>query len=136
MVTGRTNHGAQRRCMLWRICVGWAVMPDCRSLLQTCNLFSICEPCSAVYSSLYLQAFDDLLLLKRGGLVIYMGSLGERSVDLVKYFQSIPGVPPIREGLNPATWMLEISTLTQEERIGVDFADCYRESELFRWAQW
>lgn len=80
-----------------------------------------------------LQAFDDLLLLKRGGLVIYMGSLGERSMDLVEYFQGIQGVPRIREGLNPATWMLEISTLTQEERIGVDFADCYRESELFRY---
>lgn len=80
-----------------------------------------------------VQAFDDLLLLKRGGLVIYMGSLGERSVDLVEYFQGIQGVPRIREGLNPATWMLEISTLTQEERIGVDFADCYRESELFRY---
>ncbi len=79
-----------------------------------------------------MQAFDDLLLLKRGGLVIYMGSLGERSVDLVNYFQGIKGVPAIKEGLNPATWMLEVSTLTQEERIGVDFAECYRDSELFR----
>lgn len=97
--------------------------------MSSIRLGLVPEPCLRRYMT---QAFDDLLLLKRGGLVIYMGSLGERSIDLVEYFQSISGVPPIKEGLNPATWMLEISTLTQEERIGVDFAECYSTSELYR----
>ena len=33
------------------------------------------------------QSFDELLLLKRGGRVIFFGSLGERSQDLVDYLQ-------------------------------------------------
>ena len=32
------------------------------------------------------QAFDELLLLKRGGETIYCGPLGDRSKDLVQYF--------------------------------------------------
>uniref|UniRef100_A0A3Q7I0D1 Uncharacterized protein n=1 Tax=Solanum lycopersicum TaxID=4081 RepID=A0A3Q7I0D1_SOLLC len=51
-----------------------------------------------------------LLLMKRGGQVIYGGKLGEKSQTMVDYFQSIPGIPPIPSGYNPATWMLEIST--------------------------
>lgn len=58
--------------------------------------------------------------------------------------QAIPGVPPFakesRDGmgaldvaaLNPATWVLDISTPASEERIGVDFADIYARSELAR----
>lgn len=37
-----------------------------------------------------LQSFDELLLLKRGGRVVYFGNLGERSVDLVDYLQVLP----------------------------------------------
>ncbi len=34
-----------------------------------------------------------------------MGPLGERSVHMVDYFQSIAGVTRIRDGVNPATWV-------------------------------
>ncbi len=34
-----------------------------------------------------LQAFDELLLLKRGGETIFNGRLGKDSSDLVEYFQ-------------------------------------------------
>ena len=37
--------------------------------------------------------------------------------------QKVKGVPPLREGINPATWMLEVSTLSKEDELGVDFAD-------------
>ena len=38
-----------------------------------------------------LQAFDDLLLLKSGGVVTYHGSLGKNSCRLIEYFQvSLP----------------------------------------------
>lgn len=37
-----------------------------------------------------MQAFDDLLLLKRGGFATYVGHLGTHSVDLVNYFQVCP----------------------------------------------
>lgn len=57
-----------------------------------------------------LQAFDELLLLKRGGRVIYGGATGSRSDTLIAYFQAVPDVPPVSEGVNPATWMLEVCT--------------------------
>ena len=48
-----------------------------------------------------VQAFDKLVLLKRGGVLIYSGGLGHQSGNLIAYFQSIPGVPTISEGFNP-----------------------------------
>ncbi len=77
-----------------------------------------------------MQSFDELLLLKRGGRVIYFGETGHDSQDLVRYFEGLPGVPKLREGINPATWMLEISTGAQEQRLGLDFADAFADSEL------
>jgi hypothetical protein len=49
----------------------------------------------------------------------------------VTLLQSIDGVCPIKDGQNPATWMLEISTPYAEERIGKDFADIYLNSNLY-----
>ena len=46
--------------------------------------------------------------------------------------QALPGVPKLREGVNPATWMLEISTPAAEQRLNLDFAEAYRNSKLYR----
>ncbi|XP_069149871.1 ABC transporter G family member 31 [Solanum lycopersicum] len=78
------------------------------------------------------EAFDELLLMKRGGQVIYGGKLGEKSQIMINYFQSIHGIPPIPSGYNPATWMLEISTSAAEAKLGEDFATIYRNSEQYR----
>ncbi|KAL5740116.1 hypothetical protein ACOSQ2_029296 [Xanthoceras sorbifolium] len=72
------------------------------------------------------EAFDELLLMKRGGRVIYGGKLGVQSQIMVDYFQGISGITPIPSGYNPATWMLEVTTPAIEQRLGVDFADLYR----------
>ncbi|KAH9609117.1 hypothetical protein KSS87_004483 [Heliosperma pusillum] len=77
------------------------------------------------------EAFDELLLLKRGGEEIYVGPLGQFSCHLIQYFEAIPGVKKIKDGCNPATWMLEISTNAQEMALGVDFTEIYRKSTLF-----
>ncbi|BBN19277.1 ATP-binding cassette, subfamily G (WHITE), member 2, PDR [Marchantia polymorpha subsp. ruderalis] len=77
------------------------------------------------------EAFDELLLMKRGGQVIYAGPLGRHSHKLVEYFEAIPGTPKIKEGYNPATWMLEVSSVSVENRLAVDFADIYSKSALF-----
>ncbi|KAJ6346315.1 hypothetical protein OIU78_008864 [Salix suchowensis] len=45
---------------------------------------------------------------------------------------AVPGVPRIKQGSNPATWMLEISTEATEAQIQVDFAEVYATSELYR----
>ncbi|KAA3458581.1 ABC transporter G family member 31-like [Gossypium australe] len=90
------------------------------------------------------EAFDELLLLKRGGRVIYGGKLGVRSQILIDYFQvtyiltiaiiifRIDGIPSIPDGYNPATWMLEITNPVVEQRIGRDFADIYTNSAEYR----
>ncbi|KAL8505058.1 hypothetical protein ACS0TY_016317 [Phlomoides rotata] len=78
------------------------------------------------------EAFDELLLMKRGGRVVYAGPLGKHSQTLIDYFEAIPGVPKIEDGYNPATWMLDISTSTAESQLGVDFADIYANSPLYQ----
>lgn len=78
------------------------------------------------------EAFDELLLMKRGGQVIYAGSLGHRSHKLIEYFEAVPGVPKIRDAYNPATWMLEISAPSMEAQLDVDFAEQYANSSLYQ----
>ncbi|KAL3511745.1 hypothetical protein ACH5RR_024462 [Cinchona calisaya] len=76
------------------------------------------------------EAFDELLLMKRGGQVIYAGPLGRNSQKIVEYFEAIPGVPKIKDKYNPATWMLEVSSVATEVRLGIDFAEQYKSSSL------
>ncbi|GMP88562.1 hypothetical protein CsSME_00040505 [Camellia sinensis var. sinensis] len=78
------------------------------------------------------EAFDELLLMKRGGNVIYAGPLGRHSHKLVEYFEAVPGVPKITEGYNPATWMLDVSSTAVEAQLDVDFAEIYANSDLYR----
>ncbi|XP_074366352.1 pleiotropic drug resistance protein 2-like isoform X2 [Apium graveolens] len=78
------------------------------------------------------EAFDELFLMKRGGQVIYAGPLGHYSQILVDYFESIPGVTKIKDGYNPATWMLEVSSAAIEAQLDVDFADIFVNSDQYR----
>ncbi|XP_038696600.1 pleiotropic drug resistance protein 1-like [Tripterygium wilfordii] len=78
------------------------------------------------------DAFDELFLLKRGGEEIYAGPLGHHSSHLIEYFQGVEGVPKIKDGYNPATWMLEVTSAAQEAALGVNFTEIYRNSELYR----
>ncbi|GFQ02120.1 pleiotropic drug resistance protein 2 [Phtheirospermum japonicum] len=78
------------------------------------------------------EAFDELLLMKRGGQVIYGGPLGRQSRKLVEYFEAVSGVPKIKEGYNPATWMLEVTSSTVEAQLDVDFAEIYANTVLYR----
>ena len=75
-----------------------------------------------------------MLLLKRGGEVLYNGPLGYESQSMIRYFEATPGVPRIAETANPATWMLEISTISAEQKLGVDLAALYQKSSLARCA--
>ncbi|KAG8048146.1 hypothetical protein GUJ93_ZPchr0008g11405, partial [Zizania palustris] len=77
------------------------------------------------------ESFDELLLMKRGGQLIYSGSLGPLCSNMIKYFEAIPGVPIIHKGQNPAAWMLDISSQATEYRIGLDYAQIYHDSSLY-----
>lgn len=46
--------------------------------------------------------------------------------------QGMDGVPKIRDGYNPATWMLEVTSAKEEAALGVDFSQVYKNSELYR----
>ncbi|KAL9258785.1 Pleiotropic drug resistance protein 1-like protein [Drosera capensis] len=78
------------------------------------------------------ESFDELFLMKRGGEEIYVGPLGHYSCDLIKYFEGIKGVEKIKNGQNPAAWMLDVTTPAQELRLGVDFAEIYKNSVEYR----
>ncbi|CAN6583610.1 unnamed protein product [Malus baccata var. baccata] len=77
------------------------------------------------------DAFDELLLLKLGGEQIYAGPLGSHCSILINYFEGINGVPKIKDGYNPATWMLEVTSAAQEAALGVNFTDAYNNSEIY-----
>ncbi|KAI3857648.1 hypothetical protein MKW98_028912 [Papaver atlanticum] len=73
-----------------------------------------------------------LILMKMGGQVIYSGPLGRNSCRVIEYFEAIPGVPKIKDKYNPATWMLEASSNGSEARLGIDFAEYYKMSDLYQ----
>ncbi|GFY80937.1 pleiotropic drug resistance 4 [Actinidia rufa] len=79
-----------------------------------------------------LTALVGLLFMKRGGEVIYAGPLGPKSCKLIEYFEAVEGMPKIRPGYNPAAWMLDVTSSAEENRLGVDFAEVYRRSNLFQ----
>ncbi|XP_013614326.1 PREDICTED: ABC transporter G family member 43-like [Brassica oleracea var. oleracea] len=78
------------------------------------------------------EAFDELVLMKNGGRIIYHGPLGEHSRNVIDYFMRIPGVPEMKENTNPATWLLDITSRSSEDKLGVDLAQIYKESSLFK----
>ncbi|KAK8641839.1 hypothetical protein V6N13_011212 [Hibiscus sabdariffa] len=69
---------------------------------------------------------------KRGGQVIYFGPLGRNSHKIIEYFESVPGIPKIKDKYNPATWMLEVSSVAVEVRLGMNFAEHYKSSSLYQ----
>ena len=42
------------------------------------------------------ESFDELLLLKTGGVCAYNGPLGFECQRLIAYFSALPGVEPIK----------------------------------------
>ncbi|KAB1202050.1 Pleiotropic drug resistance protein 3 [Morella rubra] len=88
--------------------------------------------CTVHQPSIHIfETFDELILLKTGGSIIYSGPLGQHSRRVIEYFEGIPGVPKIRDNYNPSTWMIEVTSPSAETELGVDFAQKYRESTLY-----
>ncbi|KAF0715901.1 Aste57867_3123 [Aphanomyces stellatus] len=94
---------------------------------------TIHQPSSEVFNM-----FDNLLLMKRGGQMVFFGPLGPGSVNLQNYLEAMPGTKPLLPGLNPATWMLDVvgaGVAGATTGPATDFADVYDQSELKRQAQ-
>lgn len=64
-------------------------------------LCTIHQPSKEVFS-----CFDSLLLLQRGGRVVYFGDLGEEASQMLAYFEK-NGAEPMNPKLNPADYMLD-----------------------------
>ncbi|KAL0731120.1 hypothetical protein Bca4012_027214 [Brassica carinata] len=58
--------------------------------------------------------WDTLLLMKRCGQI------------------AVEGVPNIKEGYNPATWMLDVTTLSMESQMSVHFTQLFTNSSIYR----
>jgi ABC-type multidrug transport system permease subunit len=88
---------------------------------------TIHQPSVAVFNG-----FDRLLLLKRGGEVVFFGDLGDDSCKLIEYLQRYDSTPTIKPGENPATWMLTTigaGNVTTETK-PFDYAGSYTASKL------
>jgi hypothetical protein len=86
--------------------------------------------CATIHqpSSTVFEMFDDLILLKKGGNVVFFGELGSSSRNLVSYFESL-GAQPIEYGENPAAWMLRAYAGEQAAENQIDYGERYKSSE-------
>jgi len=62
--------------------------------------------------------FDDMLLLQRGGYQVYFGPCGVNGKTFVDYLQKIPNAHALPEGMNPASWMLDVLGGTDSSNAG------------------
>eukprot|EP00804_Cyclotella_cryptica_P009072 CCRYP_003155-RB/>CCRYP_003155-RB protein AED:0.07 eAED:0.07 QI:33/1/1/1/1/1/12/1130/1233 len=85
---------------------------------------TIHQPSAAVF-----EMFDDLILLKKGGNVVFFGELGDESTKMVKYFED-RGAKLIERQENPAAWVLR-TFASENSSHHTDWAELYKSSEQF-----
>ncbi|KAF7455038.1 Opaque-specific ABC transporter CDR3 [Pyrenophora tritici-repentis] len=78
-------------------------------------------------SSLLFQRFDRLLLLARGGKVVYFGDIGANSETLLGYF-SRAGAPECPPGTNPAEYMLGAIGAAPGTKAEIDWPSVWKSS--------
>lgn len=79
-------------------------------------------------SAVLFEHFDELLLLKSGGRIVYHGPLGHDSQELIQYFESNGGRKCPHDA-NPAEYMLEVIGAGDPNYKGKDWADVWANSE-------
>ncbi|CAK4186532.1 unnamed protein product [Aphanomyces euteiches] len=111
------------------------VMSGIRKIASTGRtvVCTIHQPSAEVF-----EMFDSLLLLKRGGQTVYFGDLGKKAASLIDYFTRIPESPPLFDGVNPATWMLECIGAGVEVKTkasNIDFVHVFEQSQEYKHLQ-
>jgi len=79
-------------------------------------------------SSVLMSYFDELILLKSGGRVVYHGSLGKDSRSLIDYFEG-NGAKKCPSKANPAEYMLEAIGAGNPDYNGKDWGDVWASSK-------
>ncbi|KAH7314258.1 ABC-2 type transporter-domain-containing protein [Rhexocercosporidium sp. MPI-PUGE-AT-0058] len=79
-------------------------------------------------SAVLFEYFDMLLLLKRGGRMVYFGELGPGSRVLIDYLEK-NGAPACPSNANPAEYMLEAIGAGNPDQKGSDWADIWSRSQ-------
>lgn len=79
-------------------------------------------------SSVLFEHFDELLLLKSGGRVVYHGELGKDSRLLIDYFEN-NGAKKCPHDANPAEYMLEAIGAGDPNYKGKDWGDVWASSK-------
>ncbi|KAI1381532.1 ABC-2 type transporter [Hypoxylon crocopeplum] len=82
-------------------------------------------------SAVLFENFDELILLKSGGRMVYAGELGKDSQSLINYFESNGG-PKCPPNANPAEWMLEAIGAGNPDYNGQDWGDAWLESKNYQ----
>jgi len=82
-------------------------------------------------SAVLFEEFDELLLLKSGGRVVYNGPLGKDSRHLIDYFEH-NGAKKCPKSMNPAEYMLEAIGAGDPNYKGSDWADIWENSSDFQ----
>lgn len=92
----------------------------CTDKLKLITVVTIHQP-----SKLIWDAFDDLLLLVKGGKTAYMGPMGVNSQQVIEYFSKLSGESP-PDKTNPADYVLScVTNLTASE-----VYDSFQKSEI------
>lgn len=105
------------------------VMRALRNIVNTGRtvVCTIHQPSAEIFTS-----FDELLLLKPGGYVIYNGELGKDGSGIINYLSTFPEVAPPTPTVNPAVYMLEVTEPAVEKAAGIDWAQRWAESKEAR----
>jgi ATP-binding cassette subfamily G (WHITE) protein 2 (SNQ2) len=82
-------------------------------------------------SAVLFEEFDELLLLKSGGRVVYHGPLGKDSRHLIDYFEH-NGAKKCPRSMNPAEYMLEAIGAGDPNYRGNDWADIWENSSDYQ----
>ncbi|AQZ10736.1 (ZYRO0F08866g) [Zygosaccharomyces parabailii] len=102
----------------------WSIVQFMRALADSGQsiLCTIHQPSATLF-----EQFDRLLLLKKGGRMVYFGDIGENSSTLLSYFERQSGVKcGISE--NPAEYILNCIGAGATASASADWGDLWRES--------
>ena len=78
--------------------------------------------------------FDDLLLLQKGGYMVYFGPIGENARDMLNYLEKVPEAKPCPNDMNPSSWMLDLLSGLDSTLSDISNADsvCLNDNEKIK----